>query len=133
MVFSSHLFLFYFLPLALGCYYALSVAPQRWRNIVLIVTGYAFYGWAEPIFVLLMFATTCVDWLASLVIAHDDWRLWRIRGQPVVQLAPGGARSRVQRTAIGLSIIVNIGVLGFFKYFNFGLQSYNSLVRSLGI
>ena len=44
MVFSSHLFLFYFLPLALGLYYALQGAGPRWRNVVLILTGYAFYG-----------------------------------------------------------------------------------------
>ena len=50
MVFSSHLFIFYFLPLSLVVYYALFRAPQRWRNFVLIVFGYAFYGWAEPRF-----------------------------------------------------------------------------------
>ena len=42
MVFSSHIFLFYFLPAALGLYYALHRFPQRWRNVVLIVTGYTF-------------------------------------------------------------------------------------------
>ena len=57
MVFSSHIFLFYFLPAALGLYFALHRCPQRWRNVVLIVTGYAFYGWAEPMFMPLMFAT----------------------------------------------------------------------------
>jgi len=61
MVFSSHIFLFYFLPAALACYYALARAPQRWRNWVLIVTGYAFYGWAEPAFMPLMFFTPCAS------------------------------------------------------------------------
>ncbi len=132
MVFSSHLFLFYFLPLALGSYYALYRAPQRWRNVVLIISGYAFYGWAEPAFMFLMFATTFIDWLASLVIAHDEWRLWRTWKSPVLQLVPGSNRSALQISAIILSITVNICVLGFFKYFNFGLQSYNSLLASLG-
>ncbi|MGZ5005110.1 MAG: MBOAT family O-acyltransferase, partial [Chthoniobacterales bacterium] len=69
MVFSSHVFIFYFLPLALAGYYALAWAPLRWRNLWLILTGYVFYGWAEPRFIVLMFATTSIDWLMSLVIA----------------------------------------------------------------
>lgn len=133
MVFSSHLFLFYFLPLALAAYYALHRAPQRWRNLVLVVTGYAFYGWAEPVFMPLMFFTTVTDWLASLVIAHDDWRVWKVWGKPVQAVDPSVRRSRVQRTAIVVSIGLNIAVLGFFKYFNFGVDSYNALMTSLGI
>ena len=133
MVFSSHLFLFYFLPLALATYYSLYWAPQRWRNVVLIVSGYAFYGWAEPAFMFLMFATTFIDWLASLVIAHDEWRLWHVWKSPALQLEPGTPRSSTQIAAIVISISVNIAVLGFFKYFNFGIQSYNALVSSLGI
>ncbi|MEI6073103.1 MAG: MBOAT family protein [Verrucomicrobiae bacterium] len=131
MVFSSHIFLFYFLPVALAGYYALHRAPQRWRNIVLILTGYAFYGWAEPGFMGLMFFTTFADWLASLVIARDDWRLWR--GGPVVQIEHGGARSRVQKAALTVSLFLNITSLGFFKYFNFGIESFNALARTLGV
>jgi len=133
MVFSSHLFLFYFLPLALGCYYALHRAPLRWRNIVLIISGYAFYGWAEPVFMLLMFTTPFTDWLASLVIAHDDWRIWRTWGLPVTSLPHRTARSRIQKSALLLSVAMNLAVLGFFKYFNFGIGSYNALIKSFGL
>lgn len=133
MVFSSHLFLFYFLPLALAVYYAFYRAPQRWQNLVLIVFGYAFYGWAEPQFIPLMFATTLVDWLVSLVIAHDDWRVWKVWRLPVVQLQEGGPRSRVQKRAIVVSMTANLVVLGFFKYFNFGIDSYNALAASVGL
>jgi len=133
MVFSSHLFLFYFLPLALGGYYALHRAHQRWRNVVLILAGYAFYGWAEPAFMALMFFTTFVDWMASLVIAHDDWRIWRAWDGPVVTLDHNGSRSRLQKAAVTASITLNIAVLGFFKYFNFGIDSFNALARTLGV
>ena len=133
MVFSSHIFLFYFLPVALGAYYALHRAPQRWRNIVLIVTGYAFYGWAEPVFMVLMFFTTVIDWLTSLVIAGDSWRFWRAWRGPVLKLEHGAPRSHVQRAAVTVSIALNIAVLGFFKYFNFGIDSFNALARSLGV
>jgi alginate O-acetyltransferase complex protein AlgI len=97
MVFSSHIFIFYFLPLSLLAYYALFRAPQRWRNFVLIVFGYAFYGWAEPRFIPLMFATTFVDWLVSLVIAHDSWNVWKFRHEPVEPLPLNGPRSQTQR------------------------------------
>jgi alginate O-acetyltransferase complex protein AlgI len=133
MVFSSHIFIWYFLPLALLGYYALWLAPQRCRNLWLVVTGYIFYGWAGPRFMVLMFATTSIDWLVSLVIAHNDWRVWRFLHRPVNALIRGASRTMTQRTALTISIALNLAVLGFFKYFNFGVESYNGLVQSLGI
>jgi alginate O-acetyltransferase complex protein AlgI len=125
--------IWYFLPIALSGYYALSLAPQRYRNLWLVVTGYLFYGWAGPWFMGLMFATTSIDWLVSLIIAHDEWRVWRFWRKPVQALVRGGPRTVVQRTALTISISLNLLVLGFFKYFNFGLESYNALIQSLGI
>ncbi len=132
MVFSSHVFIFYFLPLALLGYYALAFAPQRWRNLWLILTGYFFYGWAEPRFVVLMFATTFIDWLMSLVIAHDSWRIWRFFGKPTPVLPRHSKRSQSQHAAITTSVVLNLVVLGFFKYFNFGVESFNAAVVALG-
>ena len=133
MVFSSHIFCYYFLPATLLVYYALWRARQRWRNLWLILAGYAFYGWAEPRFMLLMFATTSFDWLMSLVIAHNSWRCWRFWNKPVRALPRHGARTRSQFAAITLSICVNLLVLAFFKYFNFGVESYNTVVRTFGL
>jgi alginate O-acetyltransferase complex protein AlgI len=132
MVFSSHLFIYYFLPAALLGYYALWRAPQRWRNLWLVLTGYLFYGWAGPGFTLLMFMTTSFDWLMSLVIARNDWRVWRLwRGD--VLLVPPGAKTQQQKLALFLSILSNLTVLGFFKYFNFAVGSYNGLSGFLGL
>jgi len=133
MVFSSHLFLFYFLPLALGLYYACQGAGPRVRNLVLIASGYAFYGWAEPIFMFLMFLTTMTDWLASLVIARKTLKLWNFRKIEVSYLERGGGRSSLQKWALLISVGMNVGSLGFFKYFNFGVANYNALMRNLGI
>ena len=66
MVFSSHLFVFYFLPLALAVYYLL---PRRARHLGLTVLSYGFYGWANPAFVFLMLFSTAVDYLCALAIA----------------------------------------------------------------
>ncbi len=133
MVFSSHIFIFYFLPLMLTIVYALYRAPQRWRNFALVVLGYVFYGWANPKFVFLMFGTTFVDWLLSLVIGRDSWRFWRTWGREIVPLPRNASRTRTQHGAIVLSVVSNLAMLGFFKYFNFGIDSYNSLVTALGL
>ena len=60
MVFSSHLFLFYFLPLTLLGYYLL---PRAWRNLFLTLASYVFYGWANPLFSLLMLFSTTIDYV----------------------------------------------------------------------
>jgi alginate O-acetyltransferase complex protein AlgI len=133
VVFSSHIFIYYFLPGALLGYYALGKTPQRWRNFWLILTGYTFYGWAEPRFTVLMFATTSIDWLMSLVIAHNAWRVWRVWHHPAPKLVRGNPRTRLQRRAITISILSNLIALGFFKYFNFGVDQYNDVVHALGL
>jgi alginate O-acetyltransferase complex protein AlgI len=126
MVFSSHLFLFGFLPLALAAYY---LAPRRGRHLVLTLASYFFYGWSHPSFVVLLFVSTAIDYWAGLVQATDSWRPF---GRPVTALAPDGIRSRRQRAAVTISIVSNLSILGFFKYFHFGMESWNALARALG-
>ena len=126
MIFSSHVFLFYFLPLALLTYYAL---PHRFRHFALSLLSYVFYGWANPWFVLLMFGSNLFDYGVGLALAGRLGRRWR---EPVELLPRGTPRTGGQKLALFLSIAGNLAVLGFFKYFNFGVDSYNDLVRALG-
>src|SRR5258705_2861903 len=108
MVFSSHLFLFYFLPLALGVYYVL---PRGRRHLALTLLSYLFYGWADPRFLLLLIGTTVVDYVAALAIGRTTpWSKGAVEALPV-----GGARSGFPRGAIVLSIVRNLGVLAVFK------------------
>ena len=109
MVFSSYLFIFFFLPLALLGYYA---APKKLRHLVLTIFSYIFYGWANPWFCLLMLFNTSVD--------YTNGRL--------MQAYP--ARKKLFVT---LSIVCDLAILGFFKYFNFGLDNYNATMAALGI
>lgn len=127
MVFSSHIFIFYFLPLALGLYY---VVPRRGQHLILILLSYVFYGWANPLFVPLMIASTLADYASGLVISgqRPGWGT-----DQSVALARGGPRSRLQKGALIATICLNLALLGFFKYFNFGIDSYNALVASLGL
>ena len=72
MVFSFHIFifyfLFYFLPLALLLYYTM---PQRGRNLLLTLVSYVFYGWANPLFVVLMLVSTTFDYVCGLFISNQ--------------------------------------------------------------
>jgi len=127
VVFSSHLFLFGFLPLALAAYF---LAPRRARNLVLTICSCVFYGWTNPIYLLLLAASIGIDYWAGLVQGTDRW--WPV-GATLRGLAPGGPRSRIQRAALICSIVSNLGILAFFKYFNFGVDSWNTIAGAAGL
>ncbi len=127
MVFSSYLFLFYFLPTTLLLYYLM---PRRGRHLMLTLLSYAFYGWANPLFVGLLLLSTLVDYVCGLAIAH---------GGRVVSLTPPATpldrdtpRARGQKIAVPVSICTNLSLLGFFKYFNFAAENFDALVAWLG-
>ena len=127
MVFSSYLFIFYFLPVALLLYYAV---PRRAQHLVLTILSFIFYGWANPLFSFLLLFSTLIDYVAGLVIALGGPRTW---SRPIHRLDPEGPRARRQRAALIMSICANLTLLAFFKYFNFGVDSYNGLVQWLGL
>ncbi|MEM9593690.1 MAG: MBOAT family protein [Acidobacteriota bacterium] len=126
MVFSSHLFCFYFLPLSLAVYYLL---PRRGKHLGLTLLSYLFYGWANPAFVVLMLFSTTVDYLCGLAVAGAS----PFGRDSVAKLEEGGPRNRRQRWALGISIVSNLSLLGFFKYFNFGVDSWNATLAALGL
>jgi len=120
MVFSSQIFLFWFLPLALAGYYLLLSGPRWPRHLFLIAVSYVFYGWANPPFAILLFFTTTVDFLLALWIAREP-------------CPEGGPRSPRQKAALLLSLVSNLGLLAYFKYANFAVESYSSLMVLLGL
>lgn len=127
MVFSSHIFIFYFLPAVLLAYY---ISPRRWKHFILTVFSYFFYGWSNPYFVILMLFSTFVDYISGLAIAKksiskDD--------APVHQLEAGGSRTRWQKNWLIVSMVTNLSLLGFFKYFNFSVDNYNAFMAFLGL
>jgi alginate O-acetyltransferase complex protein AlgI len=126
MVFSSHVFLFYFLPLALALYYA---APAGLRMPVLTLLSYAFYGWTNPWFVVLILWSTLVDFCCgNLIYGH-----WRLLG-PVTRGPDGEPRaSPLQRKLfLTVSLVSNLGMLCFFKYFLFAAENVNRLLALFG-
>ncbi len=104
MVFSSILFLFYFLPTILTVYF---IAPKKHRNLVLFLGSLFFYAWGEPVYVLLMLFSTVFNYFISLKIASTDNK---------------GNKKKL----LLLSVILNIGMLVFFKYTNFFVDILNA-------
>ena len=131
MVFSSIIFLFYFLPLVLAGYYLLHwLAPRQVKHAFLTLLSYLFYGWANPLFFVLMLFSTLVDYACGLWMTQQFRRhAW---ANPVPILDPGARRTPHQRIALIVSICTNLTLLGIFKYFNFGLDSWNALMQALG-
>lgn len=97
MVFSSLLFLFLYLPVVLAIYY---VVPRRWRNLWLFAANLVFYGWGEPVYILLMLFSICINYFAGILI--DRFREDRRRAKCVLIA----------------DIVVNLAMLGFFKYYD---------------
>lgn len=110
MVFASHVFLFYFLPLTLAIYYLL----PRYRNAFLTLASYVFYGWWEPWFVLLMLFSTVLDFVCG-----------RIIGEP-------GASPGRRKGALIAAICGDLGLLAFFKYYTFTAENVNRLLSMFG-
>ena len=108
MVFSSILFIFYFLPLTLLLYYA---GPSRLRNLVLLVMSLAFYSWGEPVYVSIMLFSTIFDYGNGLAI----------------EKCLSSGRKRAARAVLLLSVAGNLGLLGFFKYSNFFIETVNAV------
>ena len=111
MVFTSNIFIFYFLPLVLLLYYAL---PFRHRNALLTLAAYVFYGWHKPWFVLLMMYSTVCDYYAARIIA-----------------APGSSQ-RLRKGTLAVAVINNLLLLGYFKYGVFAQENANVLLHLLG-
>jgi alginate O-acetyltransferase complex protein AlgI len=124
MVFTTYLFVFYFLPLALLVYFTIAASgrvvgapPERvclWLNAFLLVASYTFYGWWEPWFILLMLGVTVVNYISGRIIGH-----------------PGTSR-RLRKVVVTAVITASLGTLGFFKYFMFCAENLNHVLGWLG-
>ncbi len=108
MVFSSLIFLFYFLPVVMILYYA---APERFKNPVLFFASLIFYAWGEPVYVLLMLFSTVADYVHGILVDNFIKKSQRTKA----------------KLAVASSVTINLLVLGFFKYAPFLIATVNSL------
>lgn len=120
MVFSSLIFLIYFLPIVLVVYYA---APGKIKNLVLFLASLFFYAWGEPVYVILMLFSTIVDYTHGILVDKFIRKEERTRAKLVV----------------ASSVAINLLVLGFFKYYPFLINTINTVfnislpVHNLGL
>lgn len=106
MVFSSIVFLFRFLPIVLLIYYLI---PNRCKNLSLLFMSLIFYSWGEPKYFIIMIASIVVDYVASIIIDSN-------RDKKVVC-----------NLALIVSVIFNLGMLFFFKYYDFFIANINAV------
>lgn len=106
MVFSSLTFMFVFLPIVLLLYY---VVPKKLKNLFILISGLIFYAWGEPIYVLIMIASTMIDYTAGLLIDKFN------------------SKTAIRRICLIMSLVMNIGLLGVFKYSGFIMQNIDAI------
>ena len=111
MLFSSIPFAFYFLPAVLVLYFAV---PFRFKNAVLLTFSLFFYGWGEPVYLLLMMGSIVAGWVFGLLIGKH-------RGTPKARLF------------LTLSLVTSLGLLGWFKYADFAVENLNALGLQLAL
>ncbi|WP_294391032.1 MBOAT family O-acyltransferase [uncultured Clostridium sp.] len=107
MVFSSVLFIFRFLPIAMILYF---LTPNKFKNLTLLLVSLIFYSWGEPKYFLIMVASIFVDYFVSRGIEKSR------------------NNKKVSIMLLSISILFNLGILFFFKYFNFFLENINNIL-----
>lgn len=106
MVFSSIFFIFSFLPVTIVAYY---LAPKRMRNGILLLASLFFYAWGEPVYLFLMLYSILFNYVMGIDIARKQRR---------------GKRAGV---SLFFGVVVNLLILGFFKYYGFLAENMEAL------
>ncbi|MBQ8258029.1 MAG: MBOAT family protein, partial [Clostridia bacterium] len=97
MLFSSLEFLFLYMLVSLPLYF---ITPMKWRCVTLFAVSLVFYGWGEPLYVFLMLFTIALDYFLGLVVGKNR-------------------DNKKGKGALIAAIVINLGILAFFKYFDF--------------
>ncbi|MBQ6710830.1 MAG: MBOAT family protein [Clostridia bacterium] len=111
MLFSSIPFAYYFLPAVLVLYF---LVPFRFKNAVLLTFSLVFYGWGEPVYLILMTLSILMGWVFGLLIGKYR----------------GTKRAKLFLTA---SVVTSLGLLGWFKYADFAVENLNALGLDLAL
>ena len=106
MLFSSLVFLFTFLPITLLVYY---LVPRKVKNVVLLIASLIFYAWGEPVYIFLMLISILFNYFCGMDIALK-----------------AGRKSQVR--SLIFTIVVNLFILGFFKYYGFIVTNLNAIL-----
>jgi D-alanyl-lipoteichoic acid acyltransferase DltB (MBOAT superfamily) len=103
-----------FLPLVFFIYWFIVRRNLKLQNAFVVVASYVFYGWWDWRFLSLLMISTVMDYALALSIASQD-------------------NERRRKAMIGLSLLLNLGMLGFFKYFNFFIENFAAAYTFFGV
>lgn len=106
MVFSSLIFIYVFLPLLLLCYFI--IKNNSWRRLVLLLFSLIFYAWGEPVYILLMLFSALCNYVFGLLVGS-------------------GRTPRARKAAVAGGIVLNLILLGVFKYAGFAVETFNAV------
>ncbi|MFI5164794.1 MAG: MBOAT family O-acyltransferase, partial [Bacteroidia bacterium] len=110
MVFSSSIFLFYFLPVFLTVYF---LTPSRFKNLIILLASIFFFAWGAPKFVFVLSTAVIVDFfIAKLIHKNED---------------------KKRKLFLTAGIVFNLSVLLYFKYCNFFLDNFNDVLEVFGL
>ncbi|MCI8608383.1 MAG: MBOAT family protein [Firmicutes bacterium] len=112
MIFSSTVFLLAFLPLTLLAYFAVPKRMVMGRNMVLLIASLIFYGWGEPKYILVMLISILMNYFLALAVEKKRGTTDQHGGKAMLILA----------------VVGNLGILGFFKYTDFIINTMNNLL-----
>lgn len=107
MLFSSIVFLFYFLPIVLLVYF---IVPKKAKNVVLLIASIFFYSWGEPIYVILMIFSAIFNYFMAIDI-----------GRAKVHQQSG-------KSTLIFTVVINLFILSFFKYYGFLMDTVNDVL-----
>lgn len=108
MVFADLFFIYFFMPLCILLYFV--ARSIKARNVVLLAFSLVFYAWGEPVWVILLIAYSLLNFMTGLTIGMTK-------------------RQSTKKAALMLALVVDIGVLGVFKYSGFIVENINSLLN----
>ena len=107
MLFSSNVFLYFYFPIVLILYY---LSPRKVRNLTLFIVSLFFYGWGEPVYVLLMVATIMLNYVFGIWIGARK------------------AQGKCAKGVLAAGVAANVAILGFFKYTGLVVSSLKSVL-----
>lgn len=109
MIFSSVFFVFLFLPIVLLAYF---IVPGKLKNVVILISSLIFYAWGEPVYIVLMIFSIVYNYIAGIEIDYHREE---------------GRDGRVKFVFL-MSVVVNLLILGFFKYYGFVIDNLNHIL-----
>lgn len=113
MIFSSYEFIFIFLPIVLVTYYLIGrfTGNQKIQNLLLVVASLFFYGYFNPAYLLIIISSIIVNYILAILIQKSD-------------------NTALRKLMLIIGIIFNVGLIGYYKYFDFFTENINLLFKT---